>query len=508
MNEMSAARQTPTAAVHRFTDRLYRAVKVEEAYEGALDAIAEAIGCKRAAILVFDDAGIARFVAWRGLSEGYRKAVDGHCPWKPGDRDPAPIFIEDIENVDESEALKATIRAENIRGLAFVPLVGSGGAIGKFMTYYEEPHVFTKEEAALSIMIARQLGFSVDRWQAEHIRQAADDVRGRLAAIVESSDDAIISKDLNGRIMSWNEAAEHLFGYLSEEAIGKSITMLIPEGHMDEETHIIGRIRRGERVQHYETVRQRKDGSLIDISLTVSPIRNLHGEVIGASKIARDISDRRRADEHKTLLIHELNHRVKNTLATVQSLALQSLRDGQSSGRDDFEGRLIALARAHDILTNENWQGAWLEDVAGQAMEAFSASENRVTLQGPAVRLTAKQSLAISMALHELATNAAKYGALSDGKGRVAIAWHMTNGPAPARLHLVWTEEGGPPVGKPTKQGFGSRMISRSLANELAGTAELEFRPEGVVCSISTPIGWGAVGLSPIVAPRPRAQSL
>src|SRR5690606_2331104 len=133
-----------------------------------------------------------------------------------------------------------------------------------------------------------------------------------------------------------------------------------------------------------------------------------------------------RADEHKTLLIHELNHRVKNTLATVQSLAMQSLRDGQASGREDFEGRLIALSRAHDILTNENWQGAWLEEVVRQTMAPFSASE-RVAVQGPAVRLTPKQSLAISMALHELATNAAKYGALSTDRGRVRIEWTVTN---------------------------------------------------------------------------------
>jgi len=493
-------------AMYRYTDRLFRSVTVADAYEAALDAIAEALGCKRAAVLVFDDAGVARFVARRGLSDRYCNAVEGHSPWKSGERDPAPIFVEDIDATNEPAELKATIKAENIRGLGFVPLVGASGAIGKFMTYYEEPHVFTKDEAELSIVIARQLGFSLDRWQSERDRQAADDLRARMASIVESSDDAIISKDLNGRIVSWNKGAERLFGYLAEEAIGKPITMLIPEGHLDEETHILSRIRRGERIQHYETVRQRKDGSLIDISLTVSPIENSQGQVIGASKIARDIGDRRRADEHKTLLIHELNHRVKNTLATVQSLAMQSLRDGQTGGREDFEGRLIALSRAHDILTDENWQGAWLQDVARQAMAPFGASESRIRLQGPAVRLTPKQSLAISMALHELATNAAKYGALSTEAGRVGIVWTVDH--EPALLQLTWTEEGGPAVKQPKKQGFGSRLISRSLANELSGAAELEFRPGGIVCSISTPIGWGAVGMTAFLPLRPVAQDL
>ena len=198
---------------------------------------------------------------------------------------------------------------------------------------------------------------------------------------------------------------------------------------------------------------------------------------------------------------------MKNTLATVQSLAMQSLRDGQTSGREDFEGRLIALSRAHDILTNENWQGAWLEEVVRQTMAPFSASE-RVAVQGPAVRLTPKQSLAISMALHELATNAAKYGALSTDRGRVRIEWTVTNGAAPARLHLTWSEQDGPAVRPPEKQGFGSRLISRSLANELSGTAQLEFRPDGVVCLISTPIGWGAVGLGAIIPQRPVLQGL
>jgi len=493
-------------AMHRFADRVYRSTLVASAYEAALDVIAEVLNCNRASILVFDGDGVARFVAWRGLSDGYRQAVEGHCPWKPGEKNPEPIFIEDFDATDEPNDLKATIKAEHIRGVAFVPLVGAGGTIGKFMLYFDDPHAFTKEEMELSVLIARHLGFSLNRWQADNLRQAADEMRGKIAAIVESSGDAIISKDLNGRITSWNKAAERLFGYLAEEAVGKSITMLIPEGHLDEETHIIGRVRRGERVEHYETVRQRKDGSLIDLSLTVSPIKNSSGQVVGASKIARDISDRRRADEHKTLLIHELNHRVKNTLATVQSLAMQSLRDGKASGRDDFEARLIALSRAHDILTDENWQGAWLEDVVRQAVAPFG--DRRVVAEGPSVRLSPKQSLAISMVLHELATNATKYGALSGDAGKVEIVWSVMNGNEPARLQLSWTETGGPAVATPKTQGFGSRMIARSLANELAGTAELEFKPEGAVCTISTPIGWGTVGLGSIVHPRTRMNSL
>ena len=147
-------------------------------------------------------------------------------------------------------------------------------------------------------------------------RKRADHDAQRLASIVESSDDAIVSKGLDGIITSWNRGAERLFGYTAEEVIGKPITILIPEDRMDEEPEILGRMRRGERVDHYDTVRRRKDGSLIDISLTISPLKDADGRIIGASKIARDITERKRAQEQQKLLVNEMQHRIKNSLAT------------------------------------------------------------------------------------------------------------------------------------------------------------------------------------------------
>jgi PAS domain S-box-containing protein len=179
-----------------------------------------------------------------------------------------------------------------------------------------------------------------------------------LAAIVESSDDAIISKDLKGTITSWNRGAERLFGYTAKEMIGKSITTLIPSDRHDEEPEIIARIGRGERIDHYETVRQRKDGSHIHISLTVSPLRNGDGKIIGASKIARDITERKQAQEQQNLLLGELKHRIKNTMATVHAVATQTLRSASPEELDAFVSRLQALARAHDLLTLENWNRA------------------------------------------------------------------------------------------------------------------------------------------------------
>jgi len=399
------------AALYQFTDRLYRSNSPQDVYDAALDAICAALKCERASILLFDESDVMRFVAWRGLSDAYRKAVDGHSPWTAGQLNPEPVFVEDVTKNPELAALLPIAKAENVRALAFIPVVDHGAVIGKFMAYYPTPHTFTAEEAAVGVAVARQLGFGLERLRGDDTRRREEALRNRLVSIVESSQDAIISKDLSATIVSWNAGAERIFGYTSDEAIGQSILMLIPRERHNEETEILSRIQCGERVQHYETVRVRKDGTLVDLSLTVSPLFDANGKVIGASKIARDITERRRADEHRALLVDELNHRVKNTLATVQSIAMQTLRttDRSADARILFEARLAALSRAHDVLTSESWSGADLGDIVRRTLAAFQSPDRRVKIEGPAARLSPKQALAIAMAIHELATNAAKY---------------------------------------------------------------------------------------------------
>lgn len=202
---------------------------------------------------------------------------------------------------------------------------------------------------------------------------------------------------------------------------------------------------------------------------------------------AREAAARRQA-----LLLHELNHRVKNSLATVQGLAAQTLRNDADpdDARRAFLARLLALAKTHDLLTATGWSGSGVREVVLAELSPFrdEARPGRVVLEGPAVALTPNATVALGLAIHELVTNAVKYGALSVPGGSVAVAWSAPaacgQDGAGRRLHLSWTETGGPPVAPPARRGFGSRLIESGLARELGGTAQIAFAPEGVHCAM------------------------
>ena len=287
-----------------------------------------------------------------------------------------------------------------------------------------------------------------------------------------------MSKDLDGIVTSWNRGAEMLFGYTADEMVGKPITLLFPLDRQDEEPQILDRIRNGQRVDHYETVRMRKDGTLVDISLTISPIRDAEGKIVGASKIARDISERRRAQDEQRFIIEEIKHRMRNTLATVQALAMQTLR-ASSDERNAFIARLVALGRAHDLLTVEHWNKALVIEVIEKTLAPFrNGGRDRFAVEGARdIWLDANHAVLLTMALHELATNACKYGALSNDVGRVRLQWNVLQDRPFLRLH--WSESGGPAIEKqPSRVGFGSFLIERVLKVEGAG-AQLDYKSEG-----------------------------
>ena len=195
-----------------------------------------------------------------------------------------------------------------------------------------------------------------------------------------------------------------------------------------------------------------------------------------------DITHRKVAEQHQRLLINELNHRVKNTLAIVQAIAWQSFRAGgvPEAARDSFEGRLAALSAAHDVLTRQNWETATISQIVAEAVAPHHASDGRFTAEGPTVELEPKSAVALGLAMHELATNAVKYGSLSTPEGRVEVRWTADAG----LLRLTWRERGGPPVSPPRQRGFGARMLEQGLADELSGSVTLIFNPEGLECVV------------------------
>lgn len=306
-----------------------------------------------------------------------------------------------------------------------------------------------------------------------------------LAAIVDSSDDAIVSKDLNGVVATWNAGAVRLFGYAADEVVGKSITIIIPSDRQNEETEILSRIRRGERVEHYETVRRRKDGTLVDISLSVSPIRDAEGVVVGASKIARDITERKAADERQRLLAAEVDHRAKNVLAVVQAMVRLTRADSIAAYKEAIEGRIAALARAHVLLSASRWEGADLKQLVTEELAPYRKDGTvRLGAEGPALAITPAAAQSMAIVLHELATNAAKYGALSVPSGRIAVEWQTDS---TGQLVLRWIETAGPPVKPPVGRGLGTSVIEQTIDRQLGGTIRLDWRADGLVCEIKVP---------------------
>lgn len=321
-----------------------------------------------------------------------------------------------------------------------------------------------------------------------HKASESEIMAARLAAIVANSDDVILSKTLQGIITSWNGGAERIFGYSAEEIVGQHISTIIPPELMNEEKEIIARLARGERIEHFETVRVAKDGRRVHISLTVSPMRDSEGRIIGASKVARDITDRKRAEETQRLLIDELNHRIKNTLATVQAIATQTLRRAANPAQfvDSFNGRIRALARAHGLLTGSSFQGAEIADIVREQLLLGSENEQRISWNGLQVTLEAQPALHLALVLHELGTNARKHGALTTPHGRVFVQWHVQahNG---RNLQFSWREAGGPNVTPPLAQGFGSVLIENSL-RAYGGEVIVTYAGSGLECEINLPL--------------------
>lgn len=307
--------------------------------------------------------------------------------------------------------------------------------------------------------------------------------RERILEILESISDAFYAVDREWRFTYINRKAEELWGRRREDLIGKVYPEMFPQ--------IVGSASFNAHVRVMEErvpIRHEVLSPILHHWVDINIYPTADG---GLSVYFHDATERKKAEEHQRLLIHELNHRVKNTLATVQSIASQTLRNAQTpeAANQALESRLFALSRVHDVLTRENWEAANLHEIVAQAVEPYrSHGEGRIQFAGPTIRVPPRMALALAMAFQELATNAVKYGALSNDGGQVGVRWSVDGNAAPPCLRIRWEETGGPPVQVPKRRGFGTRLIERSLAHDLDGEAEISFAPTGVICKVEAPL--------------------
>ncbi len=305
----------------------------------------------------------------------------------------------------------------------------------------------------------------------------APDQESELKTILEGIGEGFYALDRDWRITHFNSEASRHFRRPASEMVGRVLWELFPTAADTD----LGRI-------FLSTMASRATVRGESMSVVIGP-RTLAYRLFplgdGMGIVFRDVTDLKNAEAHRELLINELNHRVKNTLTMVQAIATQTFKGVDAGAREDFEQRLLTLSNVHSLLTDESWDSAELHAVIRASLRPhLGGARERLGFQGPNLRLRPKGAVALSMALHELGTNALKYGALSVEGGSVSLGWTIDSG----RFRLRWQERGGPSVTRPTQTGFGSRMIERGLSAELQGEVRIDFRADGVACTIDAPL--------------------
>jgi PAS domain S-box-containing protein len=303
------------------------------------------------------------------------------------------------------------------------------------------------------------------------------ELRLRHAVVVEASRDAIYSLDQHLVIRTWNRGGAELTGFSAAEAVGRSEWDLCPPECRAELEDLVEQVRREGTAVSIDTVRRRKDGSRVDLIYTLTPLKGRDGHVTGYSVVAHDITERKEAERRLRFLTEEIDHRGKNLLATVQAIASLSARDASTLDNflNAFIGRIHALASTHTLLSTHSWRGVTVREIAGAALAGFDG-DGRIRIEGCGAVLRPKFAQDLALSLHELATNAAKYGALSVPDGRLDLEWRLDGG----RLVVEWRERDGPPVMPPTKKGLGTKVIERTAG--AAGHVDYVFHAEGVRC--------------------------
>lgn len=350
---------------------------------------------------------------------------------------------------------------------AYSPLRDEGGAIAGFLDVVSDSTERVHQQMRLAV-------------ESDRLRESEQ----RFRALVDASSDVIYRMSADWQEMRQLDGR----GFLTDTDMPtvRWIDAYLPDEDRPEVMARIDEAIRTNEVFELEHRVKQADGRIGWTLSRAIPVYGSDGTVTEWFGMAADVTERRRMDEHLRLVVNELNHRVKNTLAMVQAIAMQTFRNPADVDQaiDRFSGRLVALAHANDLLTGDRWAGVDLRDVLRQAVSSHCDGDDRIRIEGPDTEIASKSALALTLAMHELATNATKYGAWSVSGGQVAIGWTVEDADHGRRLRLEWRESGGPAVVPPTRRGFGSRLIERGLAAELDGSATLDFAPEGLVCRV------------------------
>jgi PAS domain S-box-containing protein len=473
-------------------DRL-RTLDGEEAIAAAaVEALGTHLGASRAGYAEIDlaggtfrvvhnwlrDAGIADL---RGIHPLGAFGEDLHAALRTGAVFSVDDALEDARVAGGPAA--AAYAAAGIRSGLVVPVLKGGVYAAAIFVQDDRPRYWTAHHETLLAAVAERVWQESGRSRAGRALRESEQ-RHRL--IFEQANDIVFTTDLDQRITSANPAAGRALSVAPEALVGRSIAEFVTP---DEYVRTSERLRQklgGGGTTRYEVDVRLDDGRELRWEINSTLATDADGRPLGLHAIARDVTERHGQEQSQKRLIDELNHRVKNVLALVQGLALQSFKGDRplAEAQGVFQARLAALAAAHDLLTQTKWQAATLDEIVASATQPVADPPERVRHEGPAVSLAPKAAVSLTMALHELATNAARYGALSVPGGRLDVGWRIEGD----RLAIEWREEGGPSVAGPARRGFGLRMVERALATDLAARVAIAFEESGLVCTIDAPM--------------------
>ncbi|MBT3069647.1 PAS domain S-box protein [Rhodomicrobium sp. Az07] len=502
LRESEATLARDAAALHRLNEassRLWRARDLASGLDEVLGAAIELLGADRGGIHIYDaERGVIRVAAVRGFDKAIVSAfeetrIDDYPVLAEAMRKGETLAVRDVLNdprfVDPQYPQVA--EALGFRAAQYSPLVSRDGTVlGMLSTQFSQPHALSEQDFQRLALFVRQATDFLERCRADEVRRESEE---RLRAIVDTAVDAIIVIDEKGEIQSINPSGARIFGYSQEELVGKNIALLMPEQdatlHND---YILKYLKTGQAKimgSGRELLHRRKDGTVFNADLAIAEWR-VAGQRYFTGTI-RDITERKRHEEEVQLLLREVNHRSKNMLALVQAIARQTVSTNPEDFLERFEERVRALAAAQDLLVKSEWKGVVLTELIRSQLAHFrDAIGERISLDGPPLFISAPAAQTLAMALHELATNAGKYGALSSSAGTIHVSWSVGwNASEEAdSFELEWREANGPAVNIRAREGFGSTVLGPMTEMSLDAQVQFDFEPTGVIWRLNCPL--------------------